>query len=210
MARLRAVMALASVVALSAGAANAALFIVDPSPSQKDMVKLTEEHGMTSDPASVENPNDVIITTNVAANFSSGDSTIKPAGTALLTDIIFTPTDPTEFGDFSFRGQDIADDQTIVLKVTDQNGATQIFDFSEGNANQDFDRQGIIAAMPGETIKSIELMDSGGFEEAKQFAFSLASAVPEPSVWTMLLLGVGLTGAALRASRRPGVEELTA
>jgi hypothetical protein len=203
MGKSRAVLALASVVALSAGAANAALFIVDPSPSQKDMVKLSEEHGMTSDPASVENPNDVTITTNVAANFSSGDATIKPAGTALLTDIIFTPTNPTEFGDFSFRGQDIAADQTIVLKVTDQNGATQTFDFSEGAANQDFDRQGIVAAMPGETIKSIELMDSGGFEEAKQFAFSLAAGVvPEPGVWTMLLFGVGLTGAALRASRR--------
>ena len=76
---------------------------------------------------------------------------------------------------------------------------TQSFNFTEGNANQDFTRQGIVAATPGETIASIELQNSGGFKEAKQFSFSLApgvtGGVPEPAAWSLMLLGIGAIGA---------------
>jgi hypothetical protein len=179
-----------------------ATFMIDPNPSQKDMLKLSEAHNVGTDAASVDGVSVSILANNLE-EFASGDSTIKSEKTDTLTDLTFTPANDTKFNDFSFRGQDMVADQVITVKVTDQNGVTQSFSFPEGKANQDFARQGIVST-DGETIKSVELINSGGFEEAKQFAFSLAgvtSAIPEPATWMMMILGVGLVGSSLRASR---------
>jgi hypothetical protein len=185
-----------------AGSAQAA-FIVESPPTSKPHLNLTAAKDTTSSTGTVVTANDVLIQTNVDANFASGFSTIKPVKGQLLTDLIFTPTNPNLFTDFTFRGQDIAANQTIDVVVTDENGVTQTLPFSEGKANEDFGRQGIIANLAGETIKSVELVDSGGFEEAKQFSFSFAGAVvPEPATWAMMLMGLGTMGAAMRARRR--------
>jgi hypothetical protein len=113
------------------------------------------------------------------------------------------------FDDFSWRGQDADANQTLTVTVTDQNGVAEMFTFAEGKANADFDRQGIVAATSGETIKQVELsMSGGGFKEAKQFAFSLApgvvgtgGGVPEPASWALMVVGAGLLGAGLRVRR---------
>jgi hypothetical protein len=214
MAKLHVGLVVASGLALSGlgavGHANAAaLFMIDSNPSQNDMLKLSDLKDTEIDIANVDGTSDTI-TANDFSDFSSGDATIKPVMGTTLSDLIFTPSNDTMFDDFSWRGQDVNANQTLTATVTDQNGATETFTFPEGNANEDFARQGIVAATAGETIKQVELsMSGGGFKEAKQFAFSLApgvvSAVPEPASWTLMVLGVGLVGAGLRLQRRTGI-----
>lgn len=139
------------------------------------------------------------------ADFASGFSNVVPVKKAALTTLIFTPTNPNEFNGFSFRGQDLAANQEIDVIIQDNQGnAPQTIKFTEGGANQDFTRDGIIAALTGETIKSVELYNSGGFKEAKQFEFDqvITNGVPEPSTWAIMLVGFGGLGVALRQRRR--------
>jgi hypothetical protein len=207
MAKLTTTLAVASGLALFAAAGQAgavALFQVEANPSQKDQIKLSDLKSGLSDTATVDGVN-APVATDVAANFASGDATIKPLKDgALLTDIVVDPANNTLFNDFSFRGQDLVANQEIFVTVTDQVGATQTFSFTVDKANQDFTRFGIVG-LPGETIDKIEIQNSGGFKEAKQFAFSLAQptgGVPEPASWALMIVGVGLVGTALRSSRR--------
>ncbi|MHC9417685.1 SGNH/GDSL hydrolase family protein [Sphingomonas citri] len=52
-------------------------------------------------------------------------------------------------------------------------------------------------------------VQAAGFRDMDQ-RFGLTSAVPEPSVWSMLILGFGLVGAALRLGRRRRVAAASA
>ncbi|HEV2651244.1 MAG TPA: PEPxxWA-CTERM sorting domain-containing protein [Rhizomicrobium sp.] len=183
--------------------ANAVIFFkVEPNPGGTKLFLDLAKDSTTSKGTVVTN-DDVTITTNAAADFASGFSTIKPASKDfLLTTLTFTPTDPTEFNSFSFRGQDLVADQVIDVTILDNFGNSTLIAFTEGKANQDFARQGIIAAVSGETIKSVTLFNSGGFKEAKQFEFNLVGqtgGIPEPAVWLMMIAGFGLVGAAMRS-----------
>jgi hypothetical protein len=193
---------------VAGGASAATLFKIDPHPSGKIALKLTGAKKTMIDTGSVLSLNDITIHANVLSDFASGHANIKPVGSGLLTDLLFTPANQDVFEDFSFRGQDLAAHQTIDIIVTDQHGASQTLTIGEAKADEDFARVGIIANMPGETIRSVELVDSGGFKEAKLFAFStvVGAAIPEPATWAMVLLGAGAVGAAMR--RRRAVQQL--
>ena len=167
-------------------------FKVDPNPSNKTQINLTEEKDMLTDAASVGSVA-VAVKVTGASDFAGGNATITPATvgkgkdakTSVLTDLLFTPADPNAFNGFSFRGQDLAAGQVIDLIVQDNQGHdAETFTFTEGVDNQDFTRDGILAALHGESIKWVELQNSGGFKEAKQFAFGRAStsaaASPNP------------------------------
>jgi hypothetical protein len=141
---------------------------------------------------------DIHTTGNV--NTGSGFATIKPIKNGSLTELIFTPENPSLFADFSFRGQLLgAANGSVTLTVQDNQGnAAQIFTFTGLGANADFARQGIIS-LDGETIQSITL--SSNFKEVKQIEFSLAGqhVVPDGGS-TVMLLGVAL--GATEALRR--------
>ena len=176
-----------------AGSTSArAEFIVDTSPGG-DAISLANGVG-TSDIATVDGEVINITTGTQQATFASGNATIKPVTDRALTSIMFTPEDPNAFDAFSFRGQLTVAGQVVVTLV-DNGGQTFTFDIS--NANQDFDRIGIIA-VPGtdETIKSVTI--TGNFKEQKQTDFSKASApvVPEPTTMiagALLLLPFGVS-----------------
>lgn len=175
-------------------------FIVDSNPGgEKFYIDKTKDD--------VENTNVGSFTGHVGGNNSgplvnvdtignvdtgSGYANIKPVKDGKLTSLLFTPADPTLFGDFSFRGQlEVAG--TITVKVNQGTPDPFELQWSIANANQDFERIGIVAVPgTGETIKWVEISYAGGFKEVKQIDFSNAAPVPIPSA--MLLLGSGLAG----------------
>jgi hypothetical protein len=182
--------ALAALV--GAGSSQAAtLFQLDPNPNGTKLF-VDKASDASSSAGTVVSNDDVSILVSGKSNFANGFSTIKPAGDAELTTLIFTPTNPDEFDGFSFRVQD------------DQGNAPQTIAVSVAKANADFSAIGVIAALKGETIKSVELVNDGGFKEAKQFEFNPinAAGVPEPATWAMMLVGFGGLGAVMRRRRQ--------
>lgn len=173
------------------------LFEIDANPSGAKLL-LTKAKDSASSTGTVVTTDDVGIAVVGNSDFADGFSTITPVKGGTLTELTFTPVNGDAFASFSFRGQDEVANQTIDVIIQDNQGhAPETFMFTVSKPNEDFGRLGIIAAVPGETIKSVEIMNSGGFEEAKQFEFDL-TPVPEPGAWLMMIAGLGLLGAALR------------
>ena len=196
-----------AVVSFTTSSQAVTLFLKETNFSNDQAVNLTNASNKPSSTGTVISPDDVAITVIGNADFAGGNATIKPASHDIkLTSLTFTPTDANAFNSFSFRGQDLVANQVIDVIIQDNQGNAPVtLTFTEGNANQDFAREGIVAALAGETIKWVEISNSGGFKEAKQFAFDSSNTVgvqgspgPEPATWLMLILGFGLVGAATR------------
>jgi hypothetical protein len=182
----------------------ATLFQVDSNPGGTKLFLDKAKDSATSAGA-VVTTDDVGISVVGNADFANGFSTITPIKNGLLTTLIFTPTNSNAFDSFSFRGQDLTAGATIDVIIQDNQGNAPVtIAFTQGDANADFTREGIITALTGETIKSVELYNSSGFKEAKQFEFGqvVTGGVPEPATWAVMLLGFGGVGAAMRSRRR--------
>ena len=195
------------VVGLTIGscATATAFFQIDANPGGVNLFMDAAKNASGSF-GTVVNNDDVAVAALGNSDFANGFSTVKPVKIGSLTELLFTPVDPNAFSSFSFRGQDILAGQTIDVTVQDNQGhAAETFHFLQGDANQDFAREGILSAIAGETIKWVRISNSGGFEEAKQFEFDLAGSVPEPAIWAMMLVGFGAIGSTLRGARRRAI-----
>jgi hypothetical protein len=201
------VLAAAAAIAIlsAASAAHAVqLFKVDPDPDGQKLF-LDKAKSTHSSFGTVFSDDDIAITVSGKANFANGFSTIKPADEdRKLTTLIFTPKNPNEFNGFSFRGQDLEDEGMIELIIQDNQGHAPVTISFGGHENdENLAREGVIAALAGETIKYVEIYNRGGFKEAKQFEWDriTPSGTPEPGTWAMMLVGLGGLGGALRRAR---------
>jgi PEP-CTERM motif len=183
-----------------------ATFIIDPTPGGSKFFIDVANKNVSSFSGSVGNNNasDPIVNVATVGNVDTGAgfANIKPTNNStILSSLIFTPVDPNLFSDFSFRGQ-LDNSGTVTLTVTDNQGnPSQTFPFLITNANQDFDRIGIVS-LDGETIKTVEIANPS-FKEVKQIEFSGANVpvtTPEPA--SLAVLGGGLLGAAMLRRRR--------
>ncbi|MBV8897299.1 MAG: hypothetical protein JO051_12360 [Acidobacteriaceae bacterium] len=114
----------------------------------------------------------VTVSTVGNVDTGAGFATIKPTSGAMLTDLIFTPTDDTLFNDFSFRGQLASPGYTGTIDVTwtDSLGTSGTLTFNGVKGpDADFDGLGIIST-DGEIPKSVAISTPGSesFKEFKQ------------------------------------------
>jgi hypothetical protein len=139
---------------------------------------------------------DVTVTTTGNVNTGAGFAEIKPDlhTRQLLTDLIFTPSNPNLFGDFNFRGQLVGAGSVDITVTDNQGNPSQTFTFGPFTKDEDFGRIGIFSA-DGETIKSVEINLVGGdtFKEVKQIAFSGGIAATPDGGATVMLLGAALS-----------------
>ncbi len=186
--------ALTGALTLSASAS----FIVDANPGGEKLFidvankNVSDFQGFVGANNSSAPHVDIHTTGNV--NTGSGFATIKPVKNGSLTELVFTPENPSLFADFSFRGQLLGDaNGTVTVSVQDNQGnAPQTFTITGLGANADFGRQGIIS-LDGETIQSVTLRSD--FKEVKQIEFSFGHGVGVPdSGATAMLLGSALAG----------------
>ncbi|HEX3349937.1 MAG TPA: PEP-CTERM sorting domain-containing protein [Acetobacteraceae bacterium] len=181
-----------------------ATFIIDPNPggaqffingANKNVSTFTGDSSGSS----------VTVKTAGHVDTGNGFANISPVKNGTLTDLIFTPDDPTLFSDFSFRGQleRAGFTGTVDVNVTDQFGTVSSLVFNGlAGPNADFARIGVVS-LDGETIKSVEILTPGSetFKEVKQIEFS-ASGLPVPEPASVALLGIGLLGLGIAHRRK--------
>ena len=139
---------------------------------------------------------------SVLVDIANGFATIKP-DTGVLTSLLFVPasTNVSSYGDFFFEGQ-LASQGTVTVLINDKYTGTS----ATIAANTDFAGFGGWS-IDGDVIKSILVTTDavGGFNQVKHLEFSVASAVPEPSTWAMMLLGFAGVGFLAYRRRSNGV-----
>lgn len=156
----------------------------------------------------------VAVTLNTAADVAEGFANINPEkGGPLLTDITFRFTNPNNaVTGFLFRGQLNETKDPIVVTITDQNNAKEVFDYNISSG--DIGALGFSQAIVGARVAIVSLFTKGGWSEGKQYevtectaqscpngGFGGGGGVPEPASWALMLIGAGSVGAIMRRRR---------
>jgi hypothetical protein len=168
------------------------------------------------------NVHDVGVTTiGTASSIGNGKANINgtDTGTDFLTSLTFTPTSNKAYDGMFVRGQ-IGDtckgrhctafDGNVKAHIVDSNGNITDITFSGVSAKGNFSTIGFESSIENKitdyTLQSVTWsLDQSGFffDQFKQVDFSVASvasAVPEPSTWAMMILG--FAGIGFMAYRR--------
>lgn len=185
-------------------------FIKDPNPGGDKLYNDVANSGVTSFTATVGNSSGPAINvgTTGSSQTGSGFAIIKPYGDSLLTQVVFTPLDDTQFSAFNFRGQlgSTNFDGTVNVSVVDFYNAVFNFSFTGlSGPNSDFASIGVLGT-DGDTIKSVTISTDQGasFKTVKQIQFvDPPTAVPEPL--TLSLFAAGLAGTALLRRRKSSI-----
>jgi hypothetical protein len=199
-------------IALATGAALTILasapcyagFIVDPNPGGTKLYNDDANSNVSAFTANVGSGGPTVnVHTTGNSQTGAGFAIIKPTGDSLLTQVVFTPTDPTLFTAFNFRGQIAPTGYTGIIKLTIVDLSDIHFDFTftgVAGPNSDFASIGVYSP-DFDTIKSATIWADTGerFKTVKQIQFTerpetTTTEVPEPL--TMSLFAAGLAGMA--------------
>ena len=194
------------IVLAAASSSNAAtIFHTVPTFTGTQMHESSATNAATTF-GTVFNTSDMKISVFHNGDFANGFAAVSPhtAGAArLLTSITLTPQSGRFWG-ISFRGQDVAANQTITVTIQDKQGdAPETFSFLQAARNVDFAAISLLTTLHAKTIKWVSIQNSGGFKNFKQVNWMGSSAsTPEPASWALMLLGLGGVGGALRSRRK--------
>lgn len=135
--------------------------------------------------------------TSTQGNLSSnpGAAAVFTADGSLLTNLTFTILSGFSAAEFNLEN---GDPSSFLVTLTDSGGDTFSETLSKLNGSNIFN----ILAPAGTTYTSATFTSTGGgFADLKQLRVTLATAVPEPATWAMILLGFGGIGVAMRRRR---------
>jgi hypothetical protein len=141
------------------------------------------------------------VTTTGHVDTGAGYANIKPVKDGKLTDLLFTPANSKQFGNFYFRGQLEDGVSSITMKVVTALGLTDTHTWTGLKSNLDNKSMGVWLAFGAghwQSIKSIELI-SDGFKEVKQIDVSYA---PVPAALPMFGAAIAGLGGLRRLARR--------
>jgi hypothetical protein len=197
-------------ITLLSAAPSYAGFIKDPNPGGDKLYNDVANANATSFTATVGNSSGPAINvgTTGTSQTGSGFAIIKPYGDSLLTQVVFTPLDASQFSAFNFRGPLASAnfDGTVNVSVVDIADITYNFSFTGlSGPNADFASIGVIGTN-GDTIKSVTIATDQGasFKTVKQIQFvDPPVTVPEPV--TLSGFASGLAGAVALRRRKSSI-----
>jgi hypothetical protein len=125
-----------------------------------------------------------------------GAATVFTADGSLLTNLTFTILSGFTAAEFNLEN---GDPSSFLVTLTDSGGDSFSQTLTKLNGSNIFD----IVAPAGATYTSATFTSTGGgFADLKQLRVTLATAVPEPATWAMMLLGFAGIGMAMRRRGR--------
>jgi hypothetical protein len=110
-------------------------------------------------------------------------------------------TQPLGYLSFLWGSPDTYNVLTLTTNVKSYTFDAVGLNFAVTNGNQSVSQYVQFAASAGESISSVSFNNSPARDAFEVANFSVA-AVPEPATWAMMLVGFGMTGAAMRTRRR--------
>jgi hypothetical protein len=147
------------------------------------------------------------VTTTGHVDTGGGYANIKPVKDGKLTDLLFTPANGKQFGNFYFRGQLDPGVSSITMKVLTEQGLSSTHTWTGLKSNLDNKSMGVWLAFGNgawQSIKSVELI-SDGFKEVKQIDVAYA---PVPAALPMFGAAIAGLGGLRRLSRRKQAAKL--
>jgi hypothetical protein len=144
------------------------------------------------------------MSTSDALNADASGQAMITATSGLLNNLSYMTVGGITFTTATFN---LIGDATGTIFGTSANGTAFSYNFSLGNG-QNF--IGLLAT-GGDVLNGFTINSATGISDFRQLRLGgvqVATAVPEPATWALMLLGFGGMGVAMRRNRRRSVAQL--